>query len=58
MGTACTAGEPKAAGDVPEPLLLPDTLGIFLALALFVEVRFHSPVRGNGSVNGGSRLPG
>lgn len=59
LGEQSTYG-PGAQGcrDLPEPLLLPGTLGTFLALDLFVQITFHSPVGGDGCVNGGSRLTG
>lgn len=47
MGPVCLAGEPEAAGEAPNPPVISrHTFGIFLALDLFVEVRFHFPSRG------------
>lgn len=47
VGPVCLAGEPEAAGEAPNPPVISrHTFGIFLALDLFVEVRFHFPSRG------------
>lgn len=57
LGCGYSWGAQSCRGSTSTPVNTRHTLGIFLVLDLFVEVRFHFPVGGNRCRKRGSRLP-